>query len=197
MTSDERDNHEELIDECGNMLSAEELAHLNRVVKTIKLKKGDFIMTSGNYIKTCYSVISGIVREWRQTNDEEQTTEWYLADDILSDVQSINGQKPTELNWECITECVVSGLTQQDEEEMYRKFPRLGMLSRTASEIKFSLYRNRIQQYLASSPEQRYLNLLKERPEIISNAPQYQIASYIGVKPESLSRIKSRMSSMV
>ena len=53
--------------------------------------------------------------------------------------------------------------------------------------------KNRLTSYLTDSPEQRYLKLLESRPDIFQRVPQYQLASYIGVKPESLSRIRKRV----
>jgi DNA-binding MarR family transcriptional regulator len=48
-------------------------------------------------------------------------------------------------------------------------------------------------EFKMSSPEERYLNLLKTRPDLIQRVPQHQIASYLGIKPESLSRIRKRI----
>ena len=48
-------------------------------------------------------------------------------------------------------------------------------------------------EFKTSTPEERYLNVLKTRPDLIQRAPQHQIASYLGIKPESLSRIKKRI----
>jgi hypothetical protein len=50
-----------------------------------------------------------------------------------------------------------------------------------------------MESYTTDTPEQRYLKLLKTRPELFQRLPQYQLASYIGVKPESLSRIRKRL----
>jgi hypothetical protein len=47
--------------------------------------------------------------------------------------------------------------------------------------------------YITDTPEQRYLKLLQSRPDLIQRIPQYQLASYIGVKPESLSRMRKRI----
>lgn len=60
-------------------------------------------------------------------------------------------------------------------------------------ETVFSEQQKMLTSYVTDTPEQRYLSLLKERPDIFQRVPQYQIASYIGVNPESLSRIRKRV----
>jgi len=57
-----------------------------------------------------------------------------------------------------------------------------------------SKYQESLMTYKLTTPEDRYLNLLKSRPDLIQRVPQYQLASYLGVKPESLSRIRKRLS---
>ena len=60
-------------------------------------------------------------------------------------------------------------------------------------ESELSKYQEMLATYKTDTPEQRYLNILKFRPELIQRVPQHQLASYIGVKPESLSRIRKRI----
>ena len=76
---------------------------------------------------------------------------------------------------------------------MYRLFPRIESLCRIETEKKLGQFRELMAFYLASSPEERYLNLLNTRPNLLTRVPQYQLASYLGVKPESLSRIRGRI----
>ncbi|MFZ4544064.1 MAG: hypothetical protein ACOYOA_08455 [Saprospiraceae bacterium] len=76
---------------------------------------------------------------------------------------------------------------------MFKSFPRFETISRIVMETVFAEQMKFMTSYLTDSPEQRYLHLLNTRPNIFQRVPQYQIASYIGVKPESLSRIRKRM----
>jgi CRP-like cAMP-binding protein len=82
---------------------------------------------------------------------------------------------------------------RQKEEELYRRFPKLETISRKVMERVFMEQQEIMGTYFTDSPEQRYLKLLRSRPDLFQRVPQYQIASYIGVKPESLSRIRKRL----
>jgi len=79
------------------------------------------------------------------------------------------------------------------EAEMYQKFPQLESLNRALGEAIMAKHVETFAEYKMASPEERYLNLLKTRPDIVQRAPQHQIASYLGMKPESLSRIRKRI----
>jgi DNA-binding MarR family transcriptional regulator len=76
---------------------------------------------------------------------------------------------------------------------MYQKFPQIESLNRAMVEAIMAKQQDSLAEFKMTSPEQRYLNLLKNRPDLIQRVPQHQIASYLGVKPESLSRIRKRI----
>jgi len=84
-------------------------------------------------------------------------------------------------------------MTQENELELFRRFPRFESLSRRALEEKLGNYQQMLANYIIKSPEERYIDLLENRPELLGRVPHYQLASYLGVKPESLSRIRKRI----
>lgn len=78
-------------------------------------------------------------------------------------------------------------------EEVFKKFPKFETICRIVSEKLIVKSQIDFADFKTSSPEQRYLNLMKERPDLIQRVPQYQLASYLGIKPESLSRLRARI----
>jgi CRP-like cAMP-binding protein len=93
----------------------------------------------------------------------------------------------------CSTDCFLVVGNREKEEDLYHRFPKLETVSRKVMEKVFTEQQELMASYSTDTPEQRYLKLLKSRPNLFQQIPQYQIASYIGVKPESLSRIKKRV----
>ena len=79
------------------------------------------------------------------------------------------------------------------EEEIFQKFPKFETLCRMLSEELLAQQQINFDEFKTSSPEQRYLNLLQKRPDLIRRVPQYQLASYLGIKPQSLSRLRARI----
>lgn len=79
------------------------------------------------------------------------------------------------------------------EAEVNSKFPRFETLCRVFSEENLAKQRIDFDEFITSSPERRYLNLLQKRPDLIQRVPQHQLASYLGIKPQSLSRLRARI----
>lgn len=158
-----------------------------------RVKKGMFLIKEGQMLKASYHIFKGCIREFYYKDGEEKTVAFYTAGDSLSD----DGNKltPSKVNWECASECIISIFTFEVEKEMYNRFPRLESYCRMGVEKQYSEYKDTVNNYLSSSPEERYENLLSTKPELFQLVPLYQIASYLGIKPESLSRIRSRLRS--
>ena len=80
---------------------------------------------------------------------------------------------------------------------MYLKYPQLETMSRIIADKMMIEYKESFDDFKTSTPEERYQNLVQRKPELIQRVPQYQIASYLGIKPESLSRIRKRISKRI
>ncbi len=158
-----------------------------------KVKKGEFLLREGQYLKASYHLFKGCIREYYLKDGEEQTVSFYTAGDSLSDDGNNANLVPSAVSWECVSECIISIFTFEVEKEMFKRFPRLESLCRIEIEKQYSNYKTEVNNYLSSSPGERYENLMKTKPEIFQFVPLYHIASYLGVKPESLSRIRNRL----
>ena len=102
---------------------------------------------------------------------------------------------PSSHYLDCCEDCTLLIGNRHKEDDLYKRFPRLEEVSRKIMLKTFEKQQRDMAAYITDSPEQRYIRLLKTGPELIQRIPQYQLASYIGVKPESLSRIKKRIAS--
>jgi hypothetical protein len=78
-------------------------------------------------------------------------------------------------------------------EEVNRKFPKFDIMCRLLSEELLAKQQIDFDDFKTSSPEQRYQNLLQKRPDLLQRVPQHQLASYLGIKPQSLSRLRARI----
>jgi DNA-binding MarR family transcriptional regulator len=76
---------------------------------------------------------------------------------------------------------------------MNQKFPKFDTMCKKVSEELLAKQQINFDEFKTSSPEQRYLNLVEKRPDLIQRVPQHQIASYLGIKPQSLSRMRARI----
>ena len=77
--------------------------------------------------------------------------------------------------------------------KIFDRFPIFESLSRMDTEKRLCQYQKMLANYIITTPEERYQNLLQFRPNLLSRVPQYQLASYLGITPESLSRIRKRI----
>lgn len=155
-------------------------------------KKGTVLLKEGDFSHECYFILEGCIRSYFLKDGEEKTIEFYTEEQVVTPA-NLGKSTPSRYYIECIEATIVNVSNPAIEEEMYRKYPELESLSRVIGEVIMTKQQDSFTEFKSSTPEERYLNLLKTRPDLLQRVSQYHIASYLGVKPESLSRIRKRL----
>ena len=155
-------------------------------------KKGTYLLKEGQYSTESFFVLKGCIRTFYSVDGNERTTEFYTEMEGLSSPCIISKQ-PSELYISCVEDSFLSVSEVAMEAEIFEKFPKFESLCRILSEQLLAKNQRSFDDYKTSSPEQRYLNLLKNRPDLLQRVPQHQLASYLGIKPQSLSRLRARI----
>jgi len=156
------------------------------------VKKGTILLKEGQKSKDSYFVLQGCIRTYYVLDGEEKTTAFYTEMEALTPPCVIS-KTPSEYYISCLEDTILTVSNSDMEIEINSKFPKFETICRILSEELLAKQRIDFDKFKTSSPEQRYLNLLQKRPDLIQRVPQHQLASYLGIKPQSLSRLRARI----
>lgn len=155
--------------------------------------KGRLLLREGQVAVDSYHLVEGCVRKYYLMDGEERTTAFFTEGQSIASMTSYINQTPADHYLECVEDCTMLVLNYHQEKRLLQQHPRLESIFRVATEQEYGKNQALLAHYITKSPEERYLHLLETRPELIHRVPQYHLASYLGVKPESLSRIRKRL----
>ncbi len=173
-----------LTEEEKNVLLSLELFH--------SLKKGTILLTEGQKTQNSFFVLKGCIRSYYIKDGEEKTTAFYTEMEALTPPCVIS-RTPSEYYISCNEDCILLISDADMSEEVNSRFPKFEIMCMKFSEELLAKERIEFDEFKTSSPEQRYMNLLQKRPDLIQRVPQHQLASYLGIKPQSLSRLRARI----
>jgi CRP-like cAMP-binding protein len=155
--------------------------------------KGTVLLRAGEVSKSCYAVMKGCVREYLIKDGVERTIAFYTEGQPVNSFSSSSKQKPSMHYLECSEDCVLTVGNDSLIDEICERIPRLTQFLKREVEKDAGELQERMAKFMTSSPEERFENIQANNPELLNRVPQHQIASYLGVTPESLSRIKKRV----
>ena len=156
------------------------------------VKKGTTLVKEGQKSQESYFVLKGCVRVFYVKAGEEKTTAFYTEMDALTPHCARN-KTPSDYFISCVEDSILLVSNSDMEAEVNGKFPKFEIMCRMLSEELLAKQRIDFDEFKTSSPEERYLNLLERRPDLVQRVPQHQLASYLGIKPQSLSRLRARI----
>ncbi|KAB2331281.1 Crp/Fnr family transcriptional regulator [Bacillus mesophilum] len=182
------------MDQYTSLAEAEQQAVINDIVIESFSKGANLLKQGDKANKQCFFVLEGCVRQYYlDIEGNEITANFYTEEQaiLLSSPNEVD--RYSRYTYTCLEDCVLVVADLDSEQEMYAKYSELAVMTRRMMEKDLRAAQNEFTAFIQSSPEERYKMVLRNRPDLIKRVPQYQFASYLGITPESLSRIKKRL----
>ena len=170
------------------------LDELFSLFKIEKYTKGTILLQENSKEKKLRFLNNGIVREYYANEDKEININFYVKPQFISDLLTFSKNTTTKKNQETLTSVEILSIERQLFFDLLEKY-QCGKTFVDASFQKLLKQKERLEfNRTTKSPEELYNELFIYKPEWIQNIPQYHLASYLNITPETLSRIKKRIS---
>ncbi|MGL5888330.1 MAG: Crp/Fnr family transcriptional regulator [Bacteroidia bacterium] len=174
-------------------LTADETTAIHESMIIKHFAKDDFLIREGQVMNDTYFVLQGCVRQYKLVDGDEITTNFFTEEQWIISSGDMSGNEPSADYLVCCEDTVVSVGNEESARRIFENFPQFESIARAILQDVLFENQKMLSAFLTQTPEQRYISLQKSRPDILQRVSQYHIASYIGVKPESLSRIRKRL----
>jgi CRP/FNR family transcriptional regulator, anaerobic regulatory protein len=194
----------ELNDPCFNQLknnvlqfvdlSEEELHDASLYFNRRLIKKKSHWLRQGAFCTEVIFVTRGCLRYYHATNDSERSIEFIMENCWYTDLESWLKKAPAVNGVDALEDTEVLAISFHDLLRLYDKYPRYERIGRLIAENIVIEISTRYNSLINDTPTKRYLKMMEENPALIDRIPQHYIASYLGIEPESLSRIRKRIS---
>lgn len=169
------------------------LSHEMQYYKKIELNKGDNLVSEGQLVNHFYYVAKGCIFYYKMEDGEKRVLEFYTDDVFFTDVPAYVKGSPSNYNLSATEGTILYAIKKSDAERSFDKSHQLERFGRLSMQEAFIKSFNRIERLNSRSNEERYLRLLQKRPDLFQRVPQYLIASYLGLTPVGLSKIRKRL----
>jgi CRP-like cAMP-binding protein len=157
-----------------------------------EVKKNDFLINSGELCVDVWFVLNGILRHYLVDNNQEGTVWFSFSNDIVTEINSLISQQPTVHNIIAVTDCKLLKISRENLEAFYAKdciWERFGRLTTTYYLLR---QMERVNDLIFKNGMDKYEDFILKHPEVQNAVPLNQIAEYIGLSKETLSRIRGK-----
>jgi len=165
--------------------------------KRMEIPAKTILLRAGEIPRKVFMIEKGCIRVWYNDNGKDITSQFFFENETVASIESFRKKLPSPATIEMIEPGIVWWIHKKNADriiEEIKEIPRLrNMYIDTIFERTFN-YMNHFFSFIIDTPQERYVRLLKERPQIIKRVPQHYIASYLGISTVHLSRIKSKLS---
>lgn len=156
-------------------------------------KKKEFLIKSNTIENKIHFILEGVFRMFIDFPEKDITVDFGFPNNFISSYSSFLTQNPSVSCIQSLTKSKVIYITREDLDEIYKQTKVGESIGRVFAEEFFRYKSKRELSFLIESPTDRYLNLVKEQQQLIQEIPQKYLASYIGITPQALSRIRAKI----
>ncbi len=175
-------------------LDEDEKSFFLSLLETRMLKRRNLYLEAGKVCKESAFVVSGAMRGFTVDREgREHILSFAIPDWWIADMYSLLSEKPAILTIEAVADSEVLVLSRENQELLYSQVPKFERFFRILVENSLVANQQRLIDNMSSTAEERYLSFIRKYPTIPSCVPQHNIASYLGITPEFLSKIRSRL----
>lgn len=158
-----------------------------------KIKKNEIITPFGGIEEKAHFLVEGIIESSIESKDEIKIIDFVFPNNFICSYTSFLLNSPSNIQTKALTDCKVEYILKSDLEKAYLNSIVANKFGKHVAEqflIKKIIREN---EFLTQTAEERYLSLINKNPEIIKKIPVNKVAKYLGIHPESLSRIRSKL----
>ena len=175
-------------------LTDDDIALCKELFEPVLYPRNRILEEAGKKTKYLYFVITGYMRLFQyDENGNENTTHINCPPGFITSYTSYIQQTHSDLNVECITDCELLRISRPNFNRLHQESSKMKDFSIAVFEQSLAYNEDRSRDLATLTAEQRYQKLLKEHPDILHHVPLQYIASFLGMKPESLSRIRRQI----
>ncbi len=176
-------------------LNEEEIQELEARLTERIVKRRHFILQAGDVCKHYTFVVEGCLKMYTvDAKGNEHNLQFAVEEGWIADIGSFHSEEPSKLYIEALEQSTILQIAKPDLIYFYSNFPRFDRNFRVLVENAFIKLQKRVLHNISSTAEERYLDFLKTYPHLTNRVSNVQIASYIGVTPEFLSKLRKTIS---
>ncbi|HVG16208.1 MAG TPA: Crp/Fnr family transcriptional regulator [Chitinophagaceae bacterium] len=174
-------------------LTEEEISVIASLFVPKKFRKRQYILQEGEIARHEIFIVNGVTRTYEvDEKGQEHIVQFGLEDWWIGDLYSFLTDTPTTYNIDCLEDTEVLQITKAKQELLYERVPKLERHFRIMLQKAYIASTKRVASTLAKSALERYEEFLNRYPQIEQRVPNHQIAAYLGITPQSLSRLRAQ-----
>jgi CRP-like cAMP-binding protein len=166
---------------------------IEKFIERREIPAKHILLNEGKIADSMFLIRQGCLREFFYKDGKDFTTQFFFENDGVASAESFFEDKPSKYYIETIEKSIILEIPKKYYHELMEKMPELKSLMYSGIQKRLIQYMDYMKSYISDKPVERYLNLMKTRPEIIQRVPQHYIASYLGMTSVSLSRIRNKI----
>jgi CRP-like cAMP-binding protein len=164
----------------------------SHLFKPQEIRAKTVLLQEGQVSKQAWLIEKGCLRSWFNNHGKDITFQFFFEGEGVSSVESFRTNTPSLFTIESIEPCTLLNISKKDFQSIINNSPSIREEIEEQTFKRLIFYQKLFLSRIKNNPKERYEELIQQRPQILQRVPQHYIASYLGITPVSLSRIRNR-----